>query len=65
MSNSFAISVVYFSFFLNRYMVNGLLRLDKPCILAVVGTFHLEGMKYDWEKKTEVPQDSFLNLTSD
>jgi hypothetical protein len=25
----------------------------------------LEGMKYDWEKKTEVPQDSFLNLTSD
>jgi hypothetical protein len=46
-------------------MVNGLLRLDKPCILAVVGTFHLEGMKYDWEKKTEVPQDSFLNLTSD
>jgi hypothetical protein len=25
-------------------MVNGLLRLDKPCILAIVGTFHLEGM---------------------
>ncbi|PNX56620.1 hypothetical protein L195_g049974 [Trifolium pratense] len=46
----------------DSYMVDGLLRLDKPSILGIVGRDHLEGMKRDWEEKTGIPQNSFLNL---
>jgi pheromone shutdown protein TraB len=46
-------------------MLDGLLRLGKSSILAVVGMSHLEGIKHYWVKKIGIPQDSFLNLTSD
>ncbi|WJX69453.1 hypothetical protein P8452_53694 [Trifolium repens] len=50
--------------FKDRYMVDGLLRLDKSLILGIVGNDHLVGMKRDWEKKTGIPQNSYLNLIS-
>jgi hypothetical protein len=45
-------------------MVDGLLRLDKSLILGIVGNDHLVGMKRDWEKKTGIRQNSYLNLIS-